>query len=84
VIARLLPASHFSVHIGSDEAVGDRRAEQQMVDAQTRVALPSVPEEIPERIDLLARMQRAQRVGPALGGKEEKAARVVTVNGGAG
>ena len=37
-----------------------------MIDAQTGVASEGIPEILPEGVDPLARMQRPQRVGPAL------------------
>ena len=46
--------------------------EQQVVDAQAGVARVGVPEIVPERVDPLAGMQRAQRVGPALRDKPAK------------
>jgi hypothetical protein len=66
MVARLLPATRLAIDVGRDEAVGDRRAEQQMVDAEPGVAGERVSKVVPERVDPLVRMQRAQRVGPAL------------------
>ena len=37
-----------------------------MIDAQARVAAVSIPEIIPKGIDTLVRMERSQRIGPAL------------------
>src|SRR5689334_2272667 len=66
VVARLLPAARGAIDAGALETRGERRAEQQVIDAQASVARVGVPEIVPERVDALAGMQRAQRVGPAL------------------
>ena len=61
-----LPAAHLTIHAGSDEPTRDRRAEQQMVDAQAGVADPCVPEVVPKGVDAFVGVKRAQSVGPAL------------------
>src|SRR5439155_10641796 len=66
MIARLLPTAHLPVHVRRDQTVSNRRAEQQMIDPKARVPGPRVSVVVPEGIDALTRMKRAQRVGPAL------------------
>ena len=56
----------MAVDLGIEQPVGKRGAEQQMIDAQAGIAAIGVPEIVPEGVDDLARVQRAQRVGPAL------------------
>ena len=56
VIARVFAATHLAIDPGSDKALRQRRAQQQMVDAQTGIAGKGVPEIVPESIDALARM----------------------------
>lgn len=41
--------------------------EQQVIDAQTRIARPMVAEVVPEREHLLLRMQVPDSIGPAAG-----------------
>jgi hypothetical protein len=66
VIARPFPAPHASIHVGTDQALCDGWAGKQVIDAKTGVSRISVTEVVPEREDLLTRMQRAKCVGPAL------------------
>ena len=66
MIARVFAAAHLTVHAGGSETLGQGRAEQQMIDAETGVARKGVPEILPEGVDPLIGMQRPQRVGPAL------------------
>ncbi len=68
MIAGFFPAPYIAVDIGCDQASGERWAEQQMVDAQAGIPAPGVTEIIPEGVDAFLRVQRAQRIGPALGG----------------
>jgi hypothetical protein len=66
VIARPFAGAHLAVDTGSDKAAGNGRAQQQMIDGQSSIAGESIPEIFPEGVDPLARVQRPQRVGPAL------------------
>ena len=66
VITCLLPATHLAIHAGSHKAARDRRAEQQVVDAETGVARPGIPEVFPKGVDALVWVNGAQGVGPAL------------------
>ncbi len=67
VVARPLPAADVAVDAGSGHASRDGRVQQQVVDAEPRVATIRVAEEVPERVDPLVRVQVADRVGPPLG-----------------
>jgi hypothetical protein len=66
VIAGPFAAAHLAVDTGGDKAAGNRRAQQEMIDAQSGVAGERIPEIFPEGVDPLARVQRPQRIGPAL------------------
>ena len=44
MIARVFTAAHCPVHAGRDEALCQRRAQQQMIDTQTGVAAKRIPE----------------------------------------
>src|SRR6516165_419216 len=66
VIAGLFPTAHLPVDIRRDETLRYGWAVEQMIDAKARVPNPRVPEIIPEGVDPLDRMKRAQRIGPAL------------------
>jgi hypothetical protein len=65
VIAGMLAAPRRTVDPGRKQTAGNRRAQQQVIDAQPGIAGKRVPEIFPEGVDLLVRMERAQRVGPA-------------------
>ena len=67
---------HIAVDAGRDEAAGNGRAQQQMIDAQPGIAGKRIPEIFPEGVDPLAGMQRAQRVSPTLFDKAAKASRL--------
>jgi hypothetical protein len=69
VIAGFLPAAHLSVHLCRDEAPGERRAEQQLVDPKPASRAQSVPKEFSGRVDALSCAKEAQGGGPALGGQ---------------
>src|ERR1700737_2634332 len=66
VITRPLPATHVAINVGAGQSACDCGIDEQVVDAQTRVSRIGVPKIIPEGVNPLARMKRAQRVGPAL------------------
>jgi hypothetical protein len=66
MIATLRPAANRDVDLRVYQAIGKRRAQQQMVDAQTGVPAKGVPKKIPEGIDSFARMEGAECIGPAL------------------
>jgi hypothetical protein len=66
VIACPLAAPHIAIDHGRDQAVGDGRAQQKMIDAQPGVAGKGVPKILPESVDPLIRVESPQRVGPAL------------------
>jgi Family of unknown function (DUF5681) len=66
VIARVFPGPRLAVHAGGDQAPAKGRAQQQVIDAQSGVAGKGVSEIFPEGVDPLPRVERPQRVGPAL------------------
>ena len=66
MIARVLLAAHVAIDPGILQSLGEQRAQQNMIEPQAGVALPPVPHVVPEGVDALVGMERAQRVGPAL------------------
>src|SRR2546428_533818 len=66
VVARLGKIAHPRIHAGVYQARRELLAEQQVIDAQPRVALPVLAEVIPERVDRFVRMPRADRIDPSL------------------
>jgi hypothetical protein len=66
MIARFLPTAHLPVHVRGDQAVNDRRAEEQMVDTKARVPGPCVSKVVPESVNALTWMKRPHRISPAL------------------
>jgi hypothetical protein len=66
VIACPFAAPHLAIDLGGDQALRNGRAQQQMIDAQPGVAGKGVTEIPPESVDPVIRVQRPQRVGPAL------------------
>jgi hypothetical protein len=66
VVARFFPPSHGTIDAGGLETRGDGRAQEQVVDSQSGVARVGVSEIVPEGVDALARVKRAQGVGPTL------------------
>src|SRR5687768_10037294 len=65
VVARLVEAAHPAIDARIVEARCELLVEQQVIDAQARVALPVVAEVVPER-ERLAAAQLEDRVEPAL------------------
>ena len=66
MVAGLLPAAHLAVDLGVDQPLGQRRAQQEVIDAQAGIARIGIPEIVEEGVDRLVRMVGPQRVGPAL------------------
>ena len=66
MIARVRCAAHAAVDAGRDKSLRQRRAHQQMVEPQARVAFPAPAEIMPERVHRRVRVQRPDGVGPAL------------------
>jgi hypothetical protein len=66
MVAGIRLTSDSAVHASSLKSVGGSRAQQQMVDPQTGVSLPSIPQVVPERVHRLARVQSPDRVHPSL------------------
>ena len=67
MIARIRLAAHRTIHARRREPLRQIGAEQQVVEPQARVARPAVPHVVPVGVDAVVRMQRADRIGPALG-----------------
>ena len=66
MIARLFPAAKRLVDLGVDQPVGRRRAQQQMVDAEARVARPGTGLIVPIGPHAPGRMAGQDRIGPAV------------------
>src|SRR3546814_8677594 len=66
MVARLLAPAMILVDPGIDQPVGERRTEQQMIDAKAVIALPAARLIVPEGPDTARRMAAADRVGPAV------------------
>src|ERR1700730_7979216 len=66
MVAGFLPPAHGPIHIRRHEAAGDRRVEQQMIDAQARIPAICVAKIIPERVDRRVGMKCPDRIGPPL------------------
>ena len=66
MIAGVFAAPHLTVDPGRHQSIGNKRTEQQMIDAKPGIAGKCVSEVFPERVDPLMRMQRPQRGGPPL------------------
>src|SRR5690606_12736950 len=66
MVARLVARPKARVDAGGLEPPDERRTHEQMIDAQPGVAGESVAKVIPERVDALGRMERTQRIRPAL------------------
>jgi hypothetical protein len=57
---------HLAINPSRHQASDHRRAEEEVVEAETGVALPSIPLVVPKRVDRVRGMKRPDRVGPAL------------------
>ena len=66
MVAGLRFVAHPGVNTGGQEPRRKRWAEQQVIDAQARIAGPVITKVIPERENLRIRMQLADRIAPAL------------------
>src|SRR6185312_6870688 len=66
MVARASFASNLSIDTRLRKAVGKRWADQQVVNPQARISLPSFPQVMPKRVHRLVWMESAERVGPAL------------------
>src|SRR5664279_5356920 len=69
VVAGAFLSPFAAVDAGLDQARRQRRAQQEMIEPQAGVARPAVSLVIPERVHRFRRMQRADRVAPALAHK---------------
>src|ERR1044071_1892411 len=66
VITRLLPTTHVAIDTGLLQVRQCCGIEQQVIDAQTCIALVGVAKEIPVRMDGGLGVEMADRVGPPL------------------
>ena len=66
VVARVVFAPNRAIDAGGDEAPGKLGAQQDLVEAQPCVALPSLPHVVPESVHRLIRMERAYSIDPTL------------------
>ena len=66
MIARTLQPPHLAIHTRINQALCSSRVQQQMVDAEARIALPAVSHVIPECVHRRIGMQRADRIDPTL------------------
>src|SRR6202158_5275919 len=64
MVARTGPSAHGFVDARLDQTRAQLRVEQQVINAQARVALPSLTHVIPERVDRTGWMSGADRIGP--------------------
>src|SRR4051812_5293978 len=66
VVAGLLEGAHVPVHAGGDEVRSKVGAQEQVIDADARVADEGAPEIIPESVDIFVRVEGAQCIRPSL------------------
>src|SRR4029079_12170753 len=66
VIARVWLGAPPDVHSRLTQTRRERLVEQQVIDAQPRIASPVVSKVVPKGINALVRVLHAQRIGPAL------------------
>jgi len=59
-------AAHLAVHIGTGQHGSEFLVEQQVVDAQARVARPAIAPIVPIGVDRLVRMQYTDCIAPPL------------------
>jgi hypothetical protein len=65
VVTRFFTRPHIPVDPGGDKAASNRRAQQEMIDAQSGVAGERIPEIFPEGVDPLARVRLLSACGTA-------------------
>jgi len=66
MIARAVFSAHIPIDTGGCQPRRCLFVEQKVINPQSRISGPTVPEIVPERIHRLLRMQCAEGVGPAL------------------
>src|SRR6516225_60539 len=66
VVAGAGLAAHLAVDAGRGESLRRQRAQQQMIDAQSGVAWPAVPQIAPIGVERRVGMQRTEGIAPAL------------------
>ena len=73
MVAGVFLAAHGAIDAGGDEPLRRLFAQQEMIDAQPRVARPAIPQVTPVGISRLVRMQIANRIAPAVAEQTGKA-----------
>ena len=66
MIACIFASTNLAIDAGIDQALGRLGTQEQMIDAQPGVPRPTVSHVIPERVHRRVRVQRPDRIGPAL------------------
>lgn len=66
MVARAFLAAHVPVAPGSTQPTIDSRAQQQVVKAQSGITLPTIAHVVPECVDALVAIQRANGIDPTL------------------
>src|SRR5262245_31131287 len=66
MIAGAFFAADGLVDTGLEQARGEGRAEQEMIEPQARIARPAISLVVPEGVDPLIPVQLADRIAPAL------------------
>src|ERR1051326_7765526 len=65
MIAGVRVSTHIAIHAGALQSLRRRRTQQQMIESQPRIALPTIPRVVPECVHWNIRMQRTDRIEPA-------------------
>ena len=66
MIARAIVPPDFAVHARVHQTLRGPRAQQQVIEAKSRIALPTVPHVIPEGVHRRIGMPRPDRIEPSL------------------
>src|SRR3546814_4875724 len=80
MVARLLAPAMVLVDASIDEPVGERRTQEQMIDAPAFLALPAARLIIPESPHAARRMAAADRIGPAVAEQAETGVERIGLN----
>jgi hypothetical protein len=65
MIAGMLTPAHMFIDTAIDQSLREIGREQNMIEAEPRVARPGVPFVIPECVHGIVGMERAERIGPS-------------------
>ena len=72
MVARVRKAADLAVDASGSDPVAQIGAEQQVVETQAGVALPTLSRIVPEGVDAFTGVRLAQRVGPTAADKPAK------------